>query len=115
MLHARLQIMWATTTLRISTQWCEVTMTSCIVKRAKGYWLSLPGDTLRAAKMAVAQPVVIKAEPGRIVIEPAWSGVVLANLLARIPAGTQFELVAYGVPKGNESPSFERSLVAKSS
>lgn len=61
-------------------------------------------DMLRTAKIDISEPIVIKAEPGRIVIEKARPKVLLADLLARIPAGTQFGLVDYGVSQGNELP-----------
>ena len=59
--------------------------------------------TPRTPKINAPDPVVIKAEPGRIVIEKARPKVLLADLLAKIPPGAPFELVDYGAPEGNES------------
>lgn len=79
-------------------------MGTSILKWGNSQGVRLTMDMLRAAKIGVSEPVVIKAEPGRIVIEKARPRIFLADLLAKIPAGTQFELVDYGVPQGNESP-----------
>ena len=79
-------------------------MSTSILKWGNSQGIRLTMEMLRTAKIDVSEPVVVKAEPGRIVIEKARPRIVLADLLARIPAGTQFELVDYGVPEGNEAP-----------
>ena len=79
-------------------------MSTSILKWGNSQGIRLTMEMLRTAKIDVSEPVVVKAEPGRIVIEKARPRIVLADLLARIPAGAQFELVDYGVPEGNEAP-----------
>lgn len=79
-------------------------MSTSILKWGNSQGVRLTMEMLRTAKIDISEPVVIKAEPGRIVIEKARPKVVLAELLARIPNGTKFELVDYGPPAGNEAP-----------
>ena len=79
-------------------------MSTSILKWGNSQGVRLSKDMLRTAKMGVSERVVIRAAPGRIVVEKARPKISLADLLARVPSGSRFEPVDYGMPTGNEQP-----------
>lgn len=63
----------------------------------------IPAAVLDAAKFKLDQPVDIREEGGRIIIEPARRYVHdLDELLDGIPEGTRFEEIDFGPPVGRE-------------
>lgn len=79
-------------------------MSTAILKWGNSQGVRLSTTILRQAKFSLVEPVEIKAELGRIVIERAKPKVVLADLLAQIPAHTEIPLIDYGPAVGAEWP-----------
>ena len=73
-----------------------------ISKWGNSQGVRLANDVLRHAKLSVADQVVIRSEPGRVVIEKAKPKYVLADLLAQMPDGETLALVDYGRAIGRE-------------
>jgi antitoxin MazE len=75
-----------------------------ISKWGNSQGVRLANDVLRHAKLSLSDQVVIRSEPGRVVIEKAKPKYVLADLLAQIPEGETLALVDYGRAMGRELP-----------
>ena len=64
--------------------------------------IRIPAPIMEAAKIALNQPVEVRAEGGRIVIEPVKSGYDLDTLLAGITPENLHEEIDFGAPIGRE-------------
>ena len=62
----------------------------------------LPMAVMEAAHLSIEQPVEIRAENGRIVIEPAVPTYNLDELLAGISAKNRHSEMDFGQPQGRE-------------
>ncbi len=63
----------------------------------------IPASVMQAANVALDQPVEVREEQGRIVIEPVRrKSYKLADLLKEITAENQHPLVDFGPPQGKE-------------
>ena len=62
----------------------------------------LPKEVLEAAGIAPETDVIVRAEPGRIVIQPARPRPTLDDLLARVKPSRRPSEVDYGPPRGRE-------------
>lgn len=62
----------------------------------------IPASVLAAADLALDQPVEIREEDGRIVIEPVREEYDLDSLLDHMTPETFPETVEFGPPKGEE-------------
>lgn len=66
--------------------------------------LRLPAAVMKAAKISVEQAVEVRAEVGRVVIEPAHAHEYrLSDLVAKITPANLHEAVDTGNPVGNEA------------
>jgi antitoxin MazE len=75
-----------------------------ISKWGNSQGVRLANDVLRHAKLSLSDQVVIRSEPGRVVIEKAKPKYVLEDLLAQMPEGETLALVDYGRAVGLELP-----------
>lgn len=79
-------------------------MTIQIVKKwGNSPAVRLPAAVMEAAHLALEQVVEVRAENGRIVIEPAAPTYNLEDLLAGITADNRHGEADFGVPQGQES------------
>lgn len=62
----------------------------------------LPAAVMKAAHLTLEQPVEVRAENGRIVIEPAPPAYNLGDLLSGITAKNRHTEIDCGVPQGGE-------------
>lgn len=62
----------------------------------------LPAAVMEAAHLTLEQAVEVRAENGRIIIEPATPTVSLDDLLAGITAGNRHTEQDFGLPQGQE-------------
>ncbi|MBK5970357.1 Antitoxin MazE [Thiorhodovibrio litoralis] len=62
----------------------------------------LPAAIMEAAHLAVDQAVAIRAENGRVIIEPAAPNYALDDLLAGISPQNRHREQDFGAPKGKE-------------
>ena len=62
----------------------------------------LPAAIMEAAHLSLDQPVEVRAENGRIVIEPAAPAYSLDDLLAGITAKNRHTEQDFGLPRGQE-------------
>ncbi len=67
-----------------------------ISKWGNSQGVRLTNNVLRHAKLSLSDQVVIRSEPGRVVIEKAKPKYVLADLLAQMPKGETLTLVDCG-------------------
>lgn len=63
----------------------------------------IPAAVMEAAHLTLDQAVEIRAENGRVVIEPAGPSYALADLLAGITPENRHADVDFGLPQGRES------------
>ncbi len=64
----------------------------------------IPAPVMEAARFHLDQPVDVRAEDGRVVIEPVQpQGYELADLVAGITADNRHEPADFGPPLGNEA------------
>lgn len=63
----------------------------------------LPAAIMEAAHLALDQPVTIRAENGRVIIEPAAPHYALDDLLAGITPHNRHREQDFGAPQGEES------------
>ncbi len=63
----------------------------------------IPAPVLEAAKITLEQAVEVRAEDGRIVIEPAHGGYDLENLISAITPENRHEEADFGPPVGRET------------
>ena len=64
--------------------------------------IRIPAAVMQAAKLTLNQPVEIKVEEGRVIIEPAKPSYTLDDLLAGITPANRHEAVDFGAPQGRE-------------
>ncbi len=62
----------------------------------------IPAGVLAAAEMALDQQVIVRAEDGRIIIEPVPTEETLDDLLAGITPENRHDAVETGEPVGRE-------------
>jgi len=62
----------------------------------------LPAAVMEAANLSVDQPVEVRAEHGRVIIEPAAPSYSLDELLAGITAKNRHTEQDFGLPQGQE-------------
>jgi antitoxin MazE len=65
--------------------------------------IRIPAPVLEAARIYLEQAVDVRAEDGRIVIEPATVGYDLEALVAGITPENRHEEVDFGIPVGRET------------
>lgn len=64
----------------------------------------LPATVMKAAKIALDQSVEVRAEDGRVVIEPTHHHEYrLSDLVAKITPANRHEAIDTGAPVGNEA------------
>ena len=62
----------------------------------------IPAAVMEAAHLSLNQPVEVKVENGRVIIEPASPSYALDDLLAGITPENLHEAVDFGLPQGRE-------------
>jgi antitoxin MazE len=62
----------------------------------------LPAAVMEAAQLALDQPVEVRAENGRVIIEPVARSYSLDDLLAGITAQNRHDEYDFGVAQGKE-------------
>jgi antitoxin MazE len=62
----------------------------------------LPAAVMEAAHLALDQAVEVRAENGRVIIEPAAPSYSLDNLLASITLENRHGEIDFGAPEGKE-------------
>ena len=62
----------------------------------------IPAAVMEAAHLSLNQPVEVKVEDGRVIIEPASPSYALDDLLAGITPENHHEAVDFGPPQGRE-------------
>lgn len=62
----------------------------------------LPAAVMEAAHLSLDQPVEVRAEHGRVIIEPASPAYSLDDLLAGITARNRHTEQDFGLPQGRE-------------
>lgn len=62
----------------------------------------LPAAIMEAAHLALDQAVEVRAENGRVIIEPAAPSYLLDNLLASITPENRHGEIDFGAPEGKE-------------
>jgi antitoxin MazE len=62
----------------------------------------LPAAVMEAAHLALDQAVEVRAENGRVIIEPAAPSYSLDNLLASITPENRHGEIDFGAPEGKE-------------
>jgi antitoxin MazE len=62
----------------------------------------IPAAVMEAARLSLNQPVEVRAENGRVIIEPATQSYALADLLAGITPDNHHVEADFGVPQGRE-------------
>ena len=62
----------------------------------------IPAAVMEAAHLSLNQPVEVKVEDGRVIIEPAAPSYTLDELLAGITPENLHETVDFGLPQGRE-------------
>ncbi len=78
-------------------------MMSIIVKKwGNSAGIRIPAPVLEAAKITLEQPVAVRAEGGRIVIEPVQAGYDLNDLIAGITPENRHGESNFGPPAGRE-------------
>ncbi|MFM8333867.1 MAG: AbrB/MazE/SpoVT family DNA-binding domain-containing protein [Candidatus Methylumidiphilus sp.] len=63
----------------------------------------IPAAVMEAAQLTLDQAVEIRAENGRVIIEPVPPAYALADLLAGISADNRHGDLSFGEPQGRES------------
>jgi antitoxin MazE len=64
----------------------------------------IPAAVMEAAHLSLDQPVEIRADNGRVIIEPVAPSYALADLLAGITPENRHANLDFGLPQGRESP-----------
>jgi antitoxin MazE len=64
--------------------------------------MRIPVAVVEATHLTLNQPVEIRAENGRVIIEPATPSYTLADLLALITLENRHDDTDVGVPQGRE-------------
>lgn len=62
----------------------------------------LPAAIMEAAHLALDQPVEVRVENGRVIIEPASPAYSLDDLLKGITPANRHDEMDFGVPQGKE-------------
>jgi antitoxin MazE len=78
-------------------------MRSVVKKWGNSASIRIPAAVLKAAKIEIDDPVDIREEKGRIVVEPVRAGSYdLAELVRKITADNLHEEIDFGPPVGRE-------------
>ena len=64
--------------------------------------LRIPASVMEAAHLSLNQPMTVRAENGRVIVEPASPSFVLEELLADITDENRHGEVDFGVAQGRE-------------
>ena len=62
----------------------------------------IPAAVMEAARLTLDQPVEVRAQGGRVIIEPASPEYTLDALVAEITPENRHEEIDFGVPAGRE-------------
>ncbi len=62
----------------------------------------IPAAVMESAHLSLNQPVEVRAQNGRVIIEPAEPNYSLDDLLARITPENRHDAVDFGAPQGRE-------------
>lgn len=73
-----------------------------VKKWRNGPAVRLPAAVMEAAHLALDQAVEVRAENGRVIIEPAAPSYSLDNLLASITPENRHGEMDFGAPEGRE-------------
>ncbi len=63
----------------------------------------IPAAAMAAARLSLDQPVEVREDGGRIIIEPIREAADLATLLAGITDENRHDAVEFGPPQGSEA------------
>lgn len=87
-------------------------MRTVVKKRGNGASIRIPSHVLKAAKVEIDDVVDIRAEQGRIVVEPLWpTSYDLADLIRAITPDNLHDKVEFGRPVGKERLLMARHAV----
>ncbi len=73
-----------------------------ILKKGDNPVVRLPAAIVRAAHFHINQPLEVRVEQGRVIIEPAPEEIDIEALCAALDVAEKPELIEFGLPVGSE-------------
>lgn len=74
----------------------------CVKKWGNSPAVRIPAAIMESVHLSLNQPVQVRADHGRVIIEPAAPAYELADLLAGITPENRHSETDFGVPQGQE-------------